>query len=555
MNVAKHLDEALRVIELRRYKRLLLEGRLPAVYSIGVLLVTWMLVPFIFGSGGLMSNSDSIFEYEGWFPGALFTTTALAAMLAGYFRSQRLWNQEHRLHAFTHWIMTRQSPIRVAVTSAAMATVLGLGMVAVPAALALCIGTFTGMSWWQILLSTLLLVCCSLFGAALGTCVFFVSRSLAPRGLLYAGLTLVLLLSVGLWLRVENVEKGWKRSWEERPGRVSRAIALVTPAPAVFGVAAPEWWKTHPAKNLGLERSLPAWGGGLLYSAFLLAGAALCTALGALGYRKVAAEPDLLSERPKAPTEEAGEEFYWKGFRNPVLTRDIRTRLRSRDTAEFIFFASVAVAAGAFIPLLMTAKDLADPQETARAARHVFFWLTMTLVSLVALVTPGLTADVIVQERESGTLEMLIGTPLRPREILLGKLLGAVCVMLLLISPSLPLYGLCYLFHGASEAQVMAVYSLLVLTLVVSAFIGLAQSSTHAKSGVAKFWAYALTLAFVAFPGGPFWVAAAAAAPDAGLRKALTDQGHVTAVVAVLGGFFLALLWGNASEQLEYSEY
>jgi ABC-type Na+ efflux pump permease subunit len=213
------------------------------------------------------------------------------------------------------------------------------------------------------------------------------------------------------------------------------------------------------------------------------------------------------------------------------------------------------VAAGGFVPLLLTASDLSDPLLTARAARQVFFWLTLTLVALVALVAPGLTADVISRERATGTLEALVGTALRPREILTGKLLGAICVLLLLITPSLPLFGLCYLFHGASGLQVAQVYGLLTITLSVCALIGVTQSSIHARAGMAKFWAYASTALFVAFPGGPLWLAAWAAAPQAEMRQALASQGIIAGLMTFFYVGFLVLFWGNACEQLEYSEY
>jgi hypothetical protein len=328
---------------------------------------------------------------------------------------------------------------------------------------------------------------------------------------------------------------------------------MATPVPALFGLSVPRWWDSFGPPGLGV--GVPAWGFPLLYAAFLALAAFCLASLGVRGYLALADDPDLLEEKPQTPTEEGGQEFYWKGFRNPVWTRDIRTRLRSRDTAEFIFFASLAVAAGGFVPLIMTASDLSDPLQTARAARQVFFWLTMTLVALVALITPSLTADSITQERATGTLEFLVSTPLRPREILVGKVLGAVSVMLVLIAPSLPLFGLCYLFHGAAADQVVKVYLLLLFTLAVSALIGITQSAIHAKAGQAKFWAYGLTALFVAVPGGPFWVAAAVAAPGADMRQTLTNSVAVAALVMVFAMFGMVLCWGNACEELEYSEY
>jgi hypothetical protein len=548
-----HLDEALRIVELRRYRRMLAAGRLPVVYTIGIFMTAWMLVPFFFGTNGLLAGRAPIDAHRSWWIGILLTTCALAAGLGGYLRSQHLWHQERQLRTFHTWLLTYQDPVRVAITAVFMASLLGIALSGFPIATGVLLSPITGMGPLQLLLILLLTALCALCGAAVGAAVFFISYNLVPRRLYYPGLVVLATLAACMWLRMENVDGGWRRPWEEHPPRMARALTLITPVPVVFGIAAPHWWDGYAPPSLGLP--VRAWQGGLLYGGFLLLAAGYCTILSVVGYLRLREDPLMIEEKPRAVTEEAGQEFYWKGFKNPVWTRDIRTRLRSKDTAEFIFFASIAVAAGAFVPLILTASDLSDPLQTARAARQVFFWLTMTLVGLVALVSPGLTADVITAERAMGTLEMLVGTPLRPREILSGKLLGAVSVMLLLISPSLPLFGLCYLFHGASGPQVLQVYLLLLITLTVSSFIGLAQSSINSRSGAAKFWAYAITACFLAIPGGPFWVAAAVAAPDATFRQSMGSQLSVAALITVIWAFVLVLFWGNACEQLEYSEY
>lgn len=550
--LARSLEESIRILEWRRYQRILAAGRLPFIYSAAVLLLAWLLVPFLFATGGPLATSGSDAQ-PGGAAGALLATTALAAALAAYLRAQHLWHQERQLHTFHNWLLSRQQPGRTVVTTVCMAALLGLAIVGVPAVLGLAVGLVAGMQPWQLLACVLLLALCSLAGAALGAAVFFVSYGLVSHRHYYPGLLAILAIVTCLWLRLESVENGWRRNWDEHPARIGRAVNLVTPIPAIFGAASPGWWDDYTRRPL--RAAVPAWGGALLYALFLAGLAAAATRAAMRGYLALAEDPARMEEKPRQLAEEAGEEFYWKGFRNPVWTRDIRTRLRSKDTAEFIFFASVAVAAGAFVPLLMTASDLSDPLHSAEVAKQVFFWLTMTLVALVALIAPGLTADVVTQERSQGTLELLIGTPLRPREILTGKLLGGVSVLLLLLSPSLPLFGLCYLFHGASGLQVLGVYGLLIATLAISSLVGLTQSAIHTRSGVAKVWSYGLTALFVAFPGGPFWVAAAAAEPDAGMRQSLGSQGGFSAVLGVVWAYGLLLMWGNASEQLEYSEY
>lgn len=551
--VIQRLDEALRVLELRRYRRIMHAGRLPIVYAIAVFAVAGMLIPFLFAEGGILSGSRPISMEPGWGGGMLLSAAALAAGLGGYFRSQHLWQEQRQMHTLHTWLLTRQSPGRAAFTTVLMGALLGMALVAVPSVFGILLGVLGGLKAWQFLLYALMLPLCAFFGASIGALVFFLGQNLTPRWLFYPALALLGLAAVGAWLRIEAVQHGWDRSWGEHPGRVGQALFLLTPVPWLFGIASPQWWGRYVAGSL--ELPLPAWAGVLLYAALLLGGTLYFTWLSVRGYERLAADPDLIEEKPKAVTEEGGQEFYWRGFRNPIWTRDVRTRLRSKDTAEFIFFASIAVAAGAFVPLFMTAQDLSDPLQTARAARQIFFWLTMTLVALVTLIAPALTADVITQERTQGTLEMLIGTSLRPRDILVGKLLGAVSVLLLLISPSLPLFGLCYLFHGASGGQVVGVYLLVLVTMVMSAFLGLAQSSINPRGGMAKFWAYALTALFVGFPGGPFWIAAALAAPGAEMRQQLGGNFSLTAMIAIFWIFGLVLLWGNSSEQLEYSEY
>lgn len=547
------LDEAIRILELRRYRRMLGSARLPLLYSAVIFVIAGFLIPFLFGDQGVIARADPAPRLLSWGAGTLLAVTAVAAGTAAYLRTLALWNQERRAGGLSSWLLTRQDRVRVALTPPVMAAMLALGLVAVPSVFGVCMGIATGIRLWQLAAFAGLIPLCALLGAATGSTVFFAASGLLPRWLSTAGLALLLLAVAGLWLRLELREGPVHPGWDRHPGRILQAAAHVSPIGPLYTAASPGWWD-HAARRLGI--AVPAPSGCLLGGLWLAAATAFLGLLSTRAFLRLAREPDLLDEPPAPPgQEEGGRDHYWPGFANPVLTRDIRTRLRSRDTAEFIFFSSIAVAAGAFVPLLLSARDLSDPLLTAAAAKQVFFWLTMTLVALVTLVAPSLTADIITQERTSGTLEMLIGTSLRPRDILVGRLLGASGLVFLLLSPSAPLFGLCYVFRGADAAGVLLVVLLLVLTTVLTVFIGLAQSAINARGGMARFWAYALTGLFVGFPGGPFWIAAGLAAPDPSTRGVLSGLGSISALVMLFWAFVFVLLWGNASEQLEYSEY
>jgi hypothetical protein len=548
------LDEAVRELELRRLRRTMRGSRLPIIYALATLAVAWVTFPFFFTEGGPLAGRDPIGNARGWSVGSMFAACACAAGLAGYLRAQALWNSERRVHALQMWLLTRQQPARVALTVVLTSGLFGMALTVAPAAMGCAAAVLEGVPLWRVLPCLAITVQTALLGGAVGAAVFFGANDLPPRWASRTVAALPVVILFTFWLGIEAAENGWHRQWDEHPGRVGRAALLLTPAPAMAALTVPAWWARHAPEHYAVP--LPAWlvvGG---YCLLLAVGTVAATGCSIAGYRRLAAAPHLLLPRPRSLSPEApGGELYWQGFRNPVLTRDVRTRLRSKEASEFLLFASLAVAAGAFVPLVAVAGDLSDPLETARAAREVFFWLTLTLVTLAALLAPGLTADALTQERAVGELEMLIATPLRPRDILLGRLLGASLVLLLLVTPSLPLFSLCYLFHGASAVQVMQVYGLVVLTILVGSLIGITQSAIQVKPGLARFWAYASTLLFAAFPGGPLWLAAWAAAPQAELRQQLSIQGAVAGLMAVFYVGFLVLFWGNACEQLEYSEY
>lgn len=550
----QRLDESLVRLELRRYRRAMLGVKLPGIYGAGIFVVAWILGPFLLGVLGVVGGGALTLSAAGSWQGLLIAASGALAAVAAYLRSQLLWTQQQRSHGLESWLLSRQSPAQVLWATVAMPTLWGLLLVALPVGVAV----FTGVLWQQAtlgLLPALLLVAgCSFFGAAVGALYFFIQLKLTPNSLQGAILLVVLGCFLGTWLWIESRENGWQRSWAEHPARLGRAAAVLAPTTHLYSACSPSWWDQTLRPSIHKRASaIPAAFGSFVL--ICLAGFGAAT-VALKSYLRYIDDPSRLDSgrRPRA-VESGGQEFYWQGFQNPIWTRDVRTRLRHKETADIIGFTAITVAAGGFIPLVLTVKDLGDPLATASAARDVFFWLTMTLVGLATLLGPGLTSESIAHDREQGALELLIASPLHPKELLLGKWLGAMSILLLLISPSLPLFGLCYVFHGADSTQVLSVYLLVIGTLGVAAAIGLTQSAINSSPGMAKFHAYGVTAGFVAVPGGPFWAAAAFAAPSADLRNSLMSGAAASVIIGVIFLGVLILFWGNAVEELEYLEH
>jgi ABC-2 type transport system permease protein len=115
-----------------------------------------------------------------------------------------------------------------------------------------------------------------------------------------------------------------------------------------------------------------------------------------------------------------------------IIPPDYSSRLLSNDSAEVAFVldgSDPTVASTALSAAQLIGQEYATGIMADRLARSGFN-LVLGLPVEVAL-TSILTATAIVRERERGTIEQLIVTPIRPWELVLGKLLPYTILALL----------------------------------------------------------------------------------------------------------------------------
>jgi len=544
------LDEPFTRLEMRRLRRLFSRPLFLIEAVAGLLLAP-------VGMGKLLTYARSAggrspLEICSWPVAAFLVVLGLGLPAIAYLHGSQIWRTEREQGTLPHLLVTRQRPAGLILSSWAASLYLCGCLAIAPVLVGTVVAVGTRAVWWQWPAGLGLATLATMAGAALGVASSFLTGQFLSRWQIRLGGAALLAVGVGVWARVETVAHGWTGPWEDHLNYALTAAYLLTPAPYLFGLGAPEWWRisTTPAAGVAVSAEV---------GAAAAAGALLLITLGGLalairGLRRLRANPELLAPRRREETREAGEEYYWRGFANPVWTRDLRTRLRSRETARFIYVVSIVVAAGGFLPLLTTAADLSDPLATADVARQVFAWLAMTLIALVTLLCPGMTAEAIARERVGHSLDLLLSTPLTPREILGGKLLGSLSVLVLFITPSLPLFGLCMMFHGAEASQVLLLYAVLIVTLLITGLIGITASAIHLRAQYAKLQAYGVSLLAVALPGSLGWIAYVIAVPAVGASPS-TPIVAWSALQMFFIGFVLLLMWGNAAERLEYAEY
>ncbi len=149
-------------------------------------------------------------------------------------------------------------------------------------------------------------------------------------------------------------------------------------------------------------------------------------------------------------------------------------------------------------PLTLEARAWYNPNLESRP-----FYVPGVLVMLITVITLNLTAMAIVREREIGTLEQLLVTPLRPIELILGKtvpfaLIGLIDAAIVLVVATwwfeVPLRGSLVLFFAA-----VATY--LATTLAAGLFIStISRTQQQAMMGAFLLAFPAILLSGFMFP-------------------------------------------------------
>ena len=168
---------------------------------------------------------------------------------------------------------------------------------------------------------------------------------------------------------------------------------------------------------------------------------------------------------------------------NPVLSRELRERMRTGRAFVVvgIFLALLTLTAYLVYQGSSTSGDIAgDLARQTRLGRDLYEWVLFVMLALVLFFVPALTAGAIAGERERQTLLPLQVTLLRPRSILVGKVLAGTSFMLLLLFASLPVMMVAYLLGGIRPLDglrgvgIICVIAIL-LTLMVTALSALTR--------------------------------------------------------------------------------
>ncbi|MFA7235908.1 MAG: ABC transporter permease [Phycisphaeraceae bacterium] len=185
---------------------------------------------------------------------------------------------------------------------------------------------------------------------------------------------------------------------------------------------------------------------------------------------------------------------------NPIIRRELFGMLRRPQTLG-IFVAMIALLALAVVALW---PDSAVVALDGRTAQQVFGVFTYGLLVCLLMSVPAFPATAIVNERNSGTLALLLTSPLSGSQILVGKVSAVIGFVGALLALSLPGAVACFVMGGIDISQILAVYAVLALTAVQYAVIGLLVSSYVRSADAALRMTYMLVLLLSVMVLGPY---------------------------------------------------
>jgi ABC-type transport system involved in multi-copper enzyme maturation permease subunit len=180
---------------------------------------------------------------------------------------------------------------------------------------------------------------------------------------------------------------------------------------------------------------------------------------------------------------------------NPLIVRELRGGLRSGRRITLLTFCLLVISLFFLGIYLITAASLDSSNGGAGVAVGSAFFPMVVGVELflICVLTPAQTAGAIVNERERQTYDVLLVTPLSPRQIVLGKLGASLAYVLLLLIAALPIESLAFLMGGVDPMELLFGSLIQLATLALFGSLGLWSSAVFRGNRASTGFAYAAT--------------------------------------------------------------
>jgi ABC-type transport system involved in multi-copper enzyme maturation permease subunit len=158
------------------------------------------------------------------------------------------------------------------------------------------------------------------------------------------------------------------------------------------------------------------------------------------------------------------------------------------------------------------------------------------LLAAIVLLVPAFPATSLVHEKVQGTLVLLLNTPLQPGSIYLGKLLGVLGLVAVLLPMTAPAAAACYALGGPSlTREIVPLYLVLFLAALQLSALALLVSSYAHSSDAALRITYGLVVVLAVGVLGPYAILQGGEGAMTVLASWVRCLSPVPAVMEILG--------------------
>jgi ABC-type transport system involved in multi-copper enzyme maturation permease subunit len=191
----------------------------------------------------------------------------------------------------------------------------------------------------------------------------------------------------------------------------------------------------------------------------------------------------------------------WLKLFGPVLFYDL---IRNARRTHFFVYRIMYLGVLLFLLCWMYLNwrphhELTEPVTANDAAElALLFFSTFMVVQLVFVIvlTPAFTASAIAEEKERKTIDFILATDLRNREIVFGKLLSRMAMLSMFILAGLPVLSALQFMGGFSPRSLLVGFAATMVTIVSLASLTLLASVLARRTREALLLAYIILVAY-----------------------------------------------------------
>jgi ABC-2 type transport system permease protein len=169
--------------------------------------------------------------------------------------------------------------------------------------------------------------------------------------------------------------------------------------------------------------------------------------------------------------------------RNIMAIADKELRSYFSSPIAYIIIGFFLLPFGVFFYLYLTSFVRASMQQAQMGApmninQNVIRYVLQNASVIILFVMPMITMRTYSEEKRSGTIELLLTSPVTDVEIILGKFFGALGLYVALLAVTLPHMGILFLYGNPEWRPIVAAYLGLLLMGATFVSLGLLISST-----------------------------------------------------------------------------